>query len=67
MDNSDPVVTVSRVAAKDTPPQTQPQTQHGLLVAWGHFVRTTGLLDKMLTVPIMQRVRGARDGPSKGH
>jgi hypothetical protein len=31
-------------------------TQHAMLLAWGHFARTTGLLEAMLRVQIAQKV-----------
>src|ERR1035437_2783610 len=31
-------------------------TQHAMLLAWGHFARTTGLLEAMNQVPIPQKV-----------
>jgi len=49
------------VAAGNAPPQ----TQHALLVAWGHFARTTGMLDKMLNVPISQQARDTALRPAQ--
>jgi hypothetical protein len=48
-------------AAEDAPPQ----TQHALLVAWGHFARTTGLLEQILTVPIAQQKRDTSLRPAQ--
>ncbi|MCL5997650.1 MAG: hypothetical protein M1546_16575 [Chloroflexi bacterium] len=48
-------------AAEDAPPR----TQHALLVAWGHFVRTTGLLEQILTVPIAQQDRDTALQPAQ--
>lgn len=41
------------------------QTQHALLVAWGHFARTTGLLERILTVPIAQQDRDTALRPAQ--
>lgn len=30
-------------------------TQHAMLIVWGHFARTLGLLDRLATLPIHQK------------
>lgn len=54
------MINSGHVAAGDAP-----QTQHALLVAWGHFARTTGLLDQILTVPIAQQERDTALRPAQ--
>lgn len=37
------------------PPPAQEPTQHALLVAWGHFAQSLGLLDQLAAVPLAQK------------